>query len=285
MATMSDISEREPIIRVENFTASYGGRTVLENVSFEIARGEVFLIAGGSGCGKSTLLKHMIGLYRPAGGRILIDGDDIAQATGAKLLAILRKIGVAYQGGALFGSMTTLENVRLPLEEYTSLPSDAIDIIALSKLKLVSMEHAAQRMPAELSGGMKKRAALARAIALDPQIVFLDEPSAGLDPISSAELDNLILQLARLLKTTFVIVSHELPSIFAIADRAVVLDASVKTMVALGNPSEMRKSSPNAWVRAFFNRDPSGVHPSAGEPARHSLAADPARPKGDGDES
>jgi phospholipid/cholesterol/gamma-HCH transport system ATP-binding protein len=285
MVPASDSTQHEPIIRVENFRAAYEGRTVLENVSFDVARGEVFLIAGGSGCGKSTMLKHMIGLYKPAEGRILIDGDDIAQASGAQLNAILRKIGVAYQGGALFGSMTTLENVKLPLEEYTLLPADAMDMIALSKLKLVNMEHAAQRLPAELSGGMKKRAALARAIALDPQIVFLDEPSAGLDPISSAELDSLILQLARLLKTTFVIVSHELPSIFTIADRAVVLDAAVKSMVALGRPQELRESSPNPWVRAFFNRDPSETSTTAGGGAEHSAAADSAKPKGHGGES
>jgi phospholipid/cholesterol/gamma-HCH transport system ATP-binding protein len=181
--------------------------------------------------------------------------------------------------------MTTLENVRLPLEEYTELPPDAMDIIALSKLKLVGLESAAQRMPAELSGGMMKRAALARAIALDPQIVFLDEPSAGLDPLSSAELDALVVELARLLKTTFVIVSHELPSIFAIADRALVLDAAVKTMVALGNPRELRESSPNAWVRAFFSRDPALANPSAGKPAQHRSANDTAAPKSNGDAS
>jgi len=230
---------------------------VLRDVSFDVMPGEVLVLAGNSGCGKSTMLKHIIGLYKPAGGRILIDGDDIAASDGADRQRILRKIGVMYQSGALFGSMTLLENVRLPLQEFTNLTDAQIDMIALSKLRLVSLEDAAQKLPSQISGGMQKRAAIARALALDPRILFLDEPSAGLDPITSAELDQTIIRCAKLLGMTFVVVTHELPSIFSIADRVVVFDAARKTLVAQGPPAALRDGSDDRFVRAFFNRDAS----------------------------
>jgi len=251
-------AEREAIIRVENFTAAYDGEVVLENVNFEVFTGEIFSILGSSGSGKSTLLKHMIGLYKPAAGRIFIAGHDVAAAQGEERRQILRTFGVMYQSGALFGSMTLLENVCLPLEEFTDLPPDAIRLIALLKLKQVGLESSGDLMPAELSGGMQKRGAIARAMALDPRVLFLDELSAGLDPVTSAELDELVLSLSRSLKITFVVVTHELPSIFTIADRVIMLDKQTKGIVAMGKPQELRDHSDNPGVRQFFSRQAPG---------------------------
>ena len=246
----------DTIIQVKDFTAAYNGEVILKQLNFEVYRGEVFVILGGSGSGKSTLLKHMIGLYEPAAGSILIDGYNVTTAEGSERQQLLRKFGVMYQSGALFGSMTVLDNVRLPLDEFTALPDEVKELAALAKLKLVGLGAAAQKLPSELSGGMQKRAAIARAMALDPRILFLDEPSAGLDPVTSAGLDLLIKELSHHFGITFVIVTHELASIYAIADRVIMLDGRTRSIIAEGRPAELRESSTDPWVRRFFNREP-----------------------------
>lgn len=243
------------IIEVRGLTAAYGDEVILKDISFTVKRGEVFVILGGSGSGKSTLLKHLIGLYRLAAGEVLIDGGDLAKADGAERQRILRRFGVAYQSGALFGSMTLSENVSLPIEEFTRLPFTAREVISWMKLKLVGLEGFGDHLPAEVSGGMKKRAAIARAMALDPAVLFLDEPSAGLDPVTSAELDALILSLREGLGMTFVIVTHELASIYAVADRVIMLDKRKQGIIAEGRPQDLRDHSENPYVRKFFRRE------------------------------
>jgi phospholipid/cholesterol/gamma-HCH transport system ATP-binding protein len=253
----------KPIIRVEDFTAAYDGEVIIDHISFEVQRGEVFAILGGSGSGKSTLLKHMIGLYPPVSGKILIEEEDLMLAKGEDRLRLLQKIGVTYQSGALFGSMTLLENVRLPLEEFTSLPDRAMNLIARMKLGLVGLAGFDGYLPAEISGGMQKRAAIARAMAFDPMILFLDEPSAGLDPITSAELDHTILRLKQGLNITFVVVTHELDSIYTIADRVIMLDKNTRKIAATGKPQDLRDHSDNPWVRKFFRREADNAGPPA----------------------
>ena len=261
--TTAQLSERNgnepPPIEVRNLTMKYGALVVMEKLTFAVARGEVFVIMGGSGSGKSTLLKHLIGLKQPAHGEILFEGEDFGKADAAGRKRVLRHMGVLYQNGALWSGLTLAENVALPLEEFTSLDARAIAEVVALKLALVGLRGFESFYPAAISGGMRKRAALARAIALDPEVVFFDEPSSGLDPISASRLDDLILELRASFGTTIVVVSHDLDSIFKIADRALFLDIEQKTMTALGSPAALRDDPPSEEVRRFLTRSSEGL--------------------------
>jgi phospholipid/cholesterol/gamma-HCH transport system ATP-binding protein len=240
-----------PIV-VQNLTMAYGSFVIQHDLTFTVGRGDIFIIMGGSGCGKSTLLRHLIGLMPPAKGNVLIDGENFWQAPAEEQERLKRRFGVLFQSGGLWSSMTLAENVALPLQQYTGLSPSQIDEVVSLKLALVGLGGFEEFYPSEISGGMQKRAGLARAMALDPDILFFDEPSAGLDPISSRRLDELILELRDSLGATVIVVTHELASIFTIGNNSVFLDADTRTMIASGDPKVLRDTSPDAKVREFL---------------------------------
>jgi phospholipid/cholesterol/gamma-HCH transport system ATP-binding protein len=242
---------KRALISVEDLSMGYGETMLLERVSFEVARGDVFVILGGSGCGKSTLLRHLIGLEAPLHGKIRVAG------LAPRLEGAAPRYGVMFQSGALFSSMSVGENVAFALQEWTELPVEAVDAIVRAKLALVGLEGAEDKLPAELSGGMRKRAAIARAMAFEPSLIFLDEPSAGLDPVSAVELDELILALNQNLGLTVVMVTHELESIFKVGKSCIMLDRVSRSIIARGAPQELRVSCADPRVRRFFNRETS----------------------------
>ncbi|MDH3900793.1 MAG: ATP-binding cassette domain-containing protein [Gammaproteobacteria bacterium] len=252
--SVQQTTEPDAHITVQDLTMAYGDFVIQRDLNFSIRRGDIFIIMGGSGCGKSTLLRHLIGLKAPARGKVLYDGTSYWEAPPAEQERIKRGFGMSFQSGALWSSLTLAENVALPLGEYTNLdPAGIAEVVSL-KLALVGLAGFEEFYPSEISGGMQKRAALARAMALDPGILFFDEPSAGLDPISSRRLDELILELRDSLGTTIVAVTHELASIFAIGNNSVFLDAETRTMIASGDPKALRDASPDPVVRSFLNR-------------------------------
>jgi phospholipid/cholesterol/gamma-HCH transport system ATP-binding protein len=241
-------------VEIKDITMTYDGFVVQRDLDFAIERGEIFVVMGTSGCGKTTLLRHLVGLKSPAKGEILYGGESFWGAGPEHRQQMMRQFGVMYQNGALWSSMTLAENVSLPLEVYTSLSRSEIREIALFKLALVGLAGFGDFHPSEVSGGMQKRVGVARAMALDPDILYFDEPSAGLDPVSARRLDDLIRELRDSLGITMVIVTHELDSIFAVADRSVFLDPDTRTMLAIGPPAELRDNSPNPKIRQFLNR-------------------------------
>ncbi|MSU24061.1 MAG: ATP-binding cassette domain-containing protein [Opitutus sp.] len=243
-----------PAIEVANLDCGYDGKVVLKNVSFSVRRGEIFFIIGGSGCGKSTLLRHLVGLHHPTAGTVKFLGESFTAASTATRRGMLKTFGMLFQGGALWTSLTLRQNVALPLEEYTTLSFREIEEIATLKLAQVGLGGFEDYFPAEISGGMKKRAGLARALALDPAIVFFDEPSAGLDPVTSRKLDELIVQVRENFGTTIVVVSHELASIFEIADRVVMLDRAEQGIIAEGRPRDLAVDSRDPRVTEFLRR-------------------------------
>src|SRR5690242_18764234 len=253
-APPAEAPSREPHIIVRDLTMAYGSFVLMRDLNFIVRHGDIFIIMGGSGCGKSTLLRHLIGLVEPAKGEILYGNVNFTRADEAQRAALLRRFGVLYQGGPLWSSMTLAENVALPLSEFTDLTPSQLREVASLKLALVGLKGFEDFYPSQISGGMQKRAGLARAIALDPEVLFFDEPSAGLDPISSRLLDDLILELRDNLGATVVVVSHELASIFAIGNNSVFLDAESRTMTASGNPSELLAHPPNSRVHTFLTR-------------------------------
>lgn len=250
------MSEPDPNakISVRDLTMAFGSFVVMKDLNFDVMEKDIFVIMGGSGCGKSTLLRHMIGLKEPAKGAVFYEGENFTAGNAEERLSFIRRFGVMYQSGALWSSMTLSENIMMPLEENTELKPKDIRDLAAYKLALVGLSGYEDYYPAQVSGGMNKRAGIARAMALDPEILFLDEPGAGLDPLSSQRLDELILRLRDSLGSTFVIVTHELASIFAIANNSVFLDTNTTTQGAIGNPKDLRDNSDNEAVRLFLNR-------------------------------
>lgn len=246
----------DPLVQVVDLAIGWGDTLLQEGATFEIDRGAVFVILGGSGCGKSTLMRYLVGLDEPLAGSVTIDGLVPSQAIAGR-----PHFGVMFQSGALLGSLTVGENVALQLREWTELPLDAIGAIVSAKLRLVGLQRAEDKMPSELSGGMRKRAAIARAMALEPDLLFLDEPSAGLDPVSAVELDELILQLNAQLGLTFVVVTHDLQSIFKVGQSCIMLDRESRSIIARGDPRLLRDTSQDPRVHAFFNRTPQAVTP------------------------